>query len=218
MDYEDNLQFDRSSGYYRDTQYDYPISRTPALAHRFDTETLKVPDPLRTSTIVSTASNLTLRSGDPLGVVDCGSWYMERTSGTSVQTVNQQNNRIQFNTIVRDTFPAGSLTVGNSQTFTNSTTLTLTLLISASIRGIWTGPNGSFGLWIARSAGTVRFAQTVLSPITNTGSNEAHSTLTCLQLNPGESFSVFMSCVPDLNIGHANDNFRKCSITIRYLP
>lgn len=34
MDYEDSLGFDRSSGFYRDPQYDYPISRTPAIGQR----------------------------------------------------------------------------------------------------------------------------------------------------------------------------------------
>lgn len=127
MNYEDSLGFDRPSGFYRDPQYDYPISRTPGMCCCAGMN-MSTPDPLRTSTIISTANNLTLRPGNPLGVVDCGSWYMERSSGSSVQTINQQNSRVQFDTVVRNTFPAGSLTVGNNQTFTNSTTLTLTHL------------------------------------------------------------------------------------------
>ena len=93
MNYEDLLVFNKDDGMYVDDKYGYPISRTPSIGQVFDPNATvnPTPDPLRTSTIISTTNNLTLRPGSTTGswIAAHGTW-----NATAEHLSRRSTNRI----------------------------------------------------------------------------------------------------------------------------
>lgn len=150
------------------------------------------------------------------GIVDCASGYMEfQGPGTGQAIPATTDTLVTYDTSNANTFATGFWTITGNNTFQNTSGRTVTVMISASARGVWGAGNGSMNMWISRSGAVGnQYGQTKSAANGISGGQECGLAVVVLQLVNNESFTVKLYCSQTMTLMTGIG----CLLNVRYMP
>lgn len=159
------------------------------------------------------------------GVLYAPNWAFYLYTTTGSQSISAATDtKVLFTQESYNTFPgggAGLLSYSGTNTYTNNSPDTITVMITSSVRGIFDGANGNFEIWIQKNGVSDFYYGKTLIPAT-AGSNAdiALNASSIVRLQTGESFSVFVRSSTAITIGTGvpSEVWRASLLSVRYMP